>query len=328
MGLRSVRKWDWKVIVLCVLSSTIFWILNALNKDNYTTKISYPLVFDISEPDSFIAVQKPPSDISVNVTGTGWNLLQKSLGINVKPMTVYLNDPTETKTISSRSLLSDVIDRLREVQVNFILEDTIRFDYDRKIIKVAKLIPDSIGINLDENHRIVGDIRISPDSVIFSGPMRFITNLKDTLHVFITEENLDEDYDERVKIVYQRHPKINASPDRVNVSFKVARFLPRQSPVYLRTIGFPKDSTVYPAQDIIFLDYLVQEETDESKGADSLFLDVYYEDVIKSDTVVTLRPENLMNVPDYYTEPVLSNDTIKVIYDTKNAKNRRYRRNR
>jgi len=44
-----------KVVVLCVAAATTFWILNALNKEDYTTIVDYPIEFEFDQ-EQFMAV--------------------------------------------------------------------------------------------------------------------------------------------------------------------------------------------------------------------------------------------------------------------------------
>src|SRR5436190_17094022 len=94
--LRFNRK-NWKAVVLCGFAATVFWFFNALNK-NYTTNINFPIAFEFNQ-DNYVAVRPLPQVVRVNVTGMGWSLFRKSVGLNVPPLVVPLERPAETKKI-------------------------------------------------------------------------------------------------------------------------------------------------------------------------------------------------------------------------------------
>jgi hypothetical protein len=60
--------------------------MNVLNKDNYSIKLNYPLEIEYDN-SAFVPMQPLPKRISVNVSGDGWTLLQKSwLNFNANPV--------------------------------------------------------------------------------------------------------------------------------------------------------------------------------------------------------------------------------------------------
>ncbi|MDH5597977.1 MAG: hypothetical protein OEY34_02570, partial [Cyclobacteriaceae bacterium] len=62
---------NWKIVVLCLVTATIFWFFNALNK-NYSANIKYPIEF-LYDKDLYQAIEIPPEDVLINLEGVGWN---------------------------------------------------------------------------------------------------------------------------------------------------------------------------------------------------------------------------------------------------------------
>ena len=69
-----------KVVVLCVVTATTFWLLNALNKDNYTTVVNQPISLQF-DPTEYMAVKDLPKEVKIQINGNGWDLLKKHLKI-------------------------------------------------------------------------------------------------------------------------------------------------------------------------------------------------------------------------------------------------------
>lgn len=99
----SSKKESWRVILLCLLAGTTFWLLNALNK-NYNTKINYPIRFLLDNADSVVIVKELPEKVEIDVSGGGWNLLRKTYWFNINPITIPLNNPTQINYILGSSL--------------------------------------------------------------------------------------------------------------------------------------------------------------------------------------------------------------------------------
>lgn len=62
---------------MCVVTATTFWLLNALNKDNYTTIVNQPISIDYDE-DEYMAVKPLPQVIKIEINGNGWDLLKST----------------------------------------------------------------------------------------------------------------------------------------------------------------------------------------------------------------------------------------------------------
>jgi YbbR domain-containing protein len=81
-----------KVVVLCIAAATTFWILNALNKDDYTTVVDYPIELSYDK-EKYMAVEKEPAQIQIEIRGNGWDLLRKYFKLNTLPFLVSLENP-------------------------------------------------------------------------------------------------------------------------------------------------------------------------------------------------------------------------------------------
>ena len=99
--LRFNRR-NWKAVVLCIFTATVFWFFNALNK-TYTTNISFPLSFDYDD-DNFLPVGNLPANVRLNVTGNGWELFKRSTGVKLDPLQIPLERPGDVKKIVGSGL--------------------------------------------------------------------------------------------------------------------------------------------------------------------------------------------------------------------------------
>ena len=136
------QEGNYKIVALCVAGATIFWFFSALNKPNYTTRIQYPIAFSYNT-DSTYLLSSLPEDITLEISGGGWDLLRKTLVFNEPPLEIPLDDPTQTKFIPSQSLANRIRRNLAGVALNAIVTDTLFIDIDSMRSKEVPVVLDS-----------------------------------------------------------------------------------------------------------------------------------------------------------------------------------------
>ncbi|MBZ0247597.1 MAG: hypothetical protein K8H85_16765, partial [Cyclobacteriaceae bacterium] len=82
------NRTNWKALSLCLLAALVFWFFNALNKD-YSTNLRFSVNF-LFDQERYVAVEPLPKEVFMNVSGNGWDLLRKSLGVNLPDMNIPL----------------------------------------------------------------------------------------------------------------------------------------------------------------------------------------------------------------------------------------------
>ena len=143
-----------KTFLVCLLAAAFFWLMNVLNKDNYSIKLSYPLEIEYDNA-AFVPVQPLPKRLSVNVSGNGWNLLRKSfLNFNALPVVYKVNNPNKSSYINSTTLTDQITELFPELHVNYVVSDTFELSFERKIRRIIPIRVDSLGINMREGYVI------------------------------------------------------------------------------------------------------------------------------------------------------------------------------
>lgn len=121
-------KNDWKVLLLSLLAAATFWFLHAMNMDGYNTTVAYPIEY-VYDKDSLTKTDITPEAIQINVTGSGWNLLNKSLGIGMKPIKKVVKKLPQDNWIKTRRYYSEIVEMNPNVKVNFIAPDTLHLGF-------------------------------------------------------------------------------------------------------------------------------------------------------------------------------------------------------
>ncbi|MTI20081.1 hypothetical protein E1176_03525 [Fulvivirga sp. RKSG066] len=297
-----------RVILLSVFAATTFWFFNALN-ENYSTTLQYPLEF-IYDRDDYIAVDPIPENVQINVSGLGWNLFRNSLGIKVSPLEIRLDDPTEVKRIVAASVPSLISDQLDELQLNYVLTDTLFLNIDYRTSKKFKLLIDSTNISLEDNYRIINPVRFTPDSVELEGPSGVINDLPDSILVGIPQKAIDENFNEEISINLPNGRLIRRNPPTVNVVFGVEEFLNREVMIPLKIENIPDKA--YIETESVKVSYKVRASFAEEIAESEIKAVADFNTMDQSDS--TILPF-VKEYPEKITDVELDTTRIKVFFN-------------
>jgi len=204
--------------------------MNVLNKDNYSIKLNYPLSIEYDN-SAFVPMQPLPKRISVNVSGDGWSLLQKSwLNFNANPVVYKVLNPNEASFINSTTLTDQITELFPNLHVNYVVADTFELNFERKIRKIIPIRVDSAGINIREGYVISSIINVSPSLISVDGPVSLIRSYPDTIRISVPVPKIQNNFDESLPIPLPVSPLVEVSHRDVYISFEVAQYLNSISP--------------------------------------------------------------------------------------------------
>lgn len=298
-----------KVVILAIGVATTFWFFNALSK-NYDKIISYPLVFDFNR-DSLVVVDPLPSEIRIDVSSGGWTLLRKTFWFNAEPIKIELNNPTDIKFLTKSSLRPIISNQLKELKINYLLTDTIYINIEPEERTTVALVLDSTFIDLEENHRITSAITLTPDSVTIIGPRSIIENVRSPYFLKLSEEDIDDDYDEFVNIPLEVRNIMSAVPARVNAEFLVKEFSYISYDVGIEPMNFPSDSSRYLADPQAKVSFWIEKSLEDDISFSDFNITADLSMMQKRDTTVPLM---LMFFPEDALEIEIDPEFIKVLY--------------
>lgn len=294
---------------MSILAAGTFWFLNALN-GSYSTTFRYPIKF-VYDTDKYIAVKKLPEDVLINVSGVGWNLFRINLGINTKPVIFRLEKPAETKRLPGSTLLGTITDQLAEVDVNFVLTDTLSIQIDNKVERRYSLGIDSVNINLDDNYWISSPISFSPDSVRLVGPETILDLYEDVITVKVPQQKIDDNYQEDIPIDVINNNLISRDPPTVQVKFSVEEYTSKKMLIPIMGQNFPVDSSAFLSNNNAFVSFDVAISKNEQLN-DTLFVVIAdYKKLNKKDSTLIL---SLKGFPEFIRGAKLDADTVKVSF--------------
>lgn len=280
-------------------TAAIFWFFNALNKD-YDTTIGYPVNWQF-DAESYIVIDELPQRIRINVNGLGWNLLRASLGFKVKPVTIILNNPAANKKIAGVSLTNRVDDELEDLQLNYILDDTLSINVDKRGTKSFGVYIDSTNISLAENYRIISPISYEIDLLELEGPISIINSHPgDSFVISIKDQMLNSNFDEQIDFEIERPELFLFRPKSTHVTFSVAEFVHAERQIIINQIDFPEGGNTFLKDTVCTVQFLVRKDLEPTVVADSFMIAANFTEINKLDSTLILRiekiPSNVLDV--------------------------------
>ncbi|WP_205500638.1 hypothetical protein [Rufibacter psychrotolerans] len=206
-------------MLLCFLTAGTFWLLNALNK-SYTTQVTYPIVFKYN-PGDLVPVKPLPEEVVINVTGKGWKLLRKNLHVNVKPAELTIRGLPRVKQLPGQALRPAISNVLDGLSLNFVVTDSISFDFDRLVTRKFPLAIDTTKVKVEPGFAFVGPVKILPDSVTFTGPELILKQFPHPFLLSLPAGNLRGPFKADVPLTHDYTSLVQADVSEAEVQFGV-----------------------------------------------------------------------------------------------------------
>jgi len=226
VNLFQFNRTNWKAVALCFITATIFWFFSALNK-NHTTNIRFPLQFQFDQ-DKYTPSSTLPPEITLNVSGNGWDLFRKHFGLKVPTLHVNLEKPAETRGIAGASVLSGLASQLNNLKINFVVTDSLRIHLEEKVSKKFKVAADLSNLTFKKGFGRISPVVILPDSVTLTGPKSRIRGRIDSIVLSLDQKKIDKNFREQIEVLTSETDFIHRNPPVVEVIFEVGSMIEEQ----------------------------------------------------------------------------------------------------
>lgn len=205
--------------MLCLIAATVFWFFNALNKE-HTATISYPVEFQFNTA-AFIPAKTLPNKVLLNITGSGWDLLRKSLGYKTVPLQVQVERPAEIKKIPPAAVLALAAAQLGQTKINHVASDTLMLSIEPRKSKKVKLTVSLNQFRFELGFGLSSPVVILPDSILVEGPSSIITKVPDSILLPFPPGRISSNVKEELEI----NPDVETvtmNPGSATVMFEVS----------------------------------------------------------------------------------------------------------
>jgi hypothetical protein len=229
-----------KVVIFCffLLFSSVIWYLNKLGGD-YLVDLKLPVKFVYTETDKLL-VDEGSSTLKIQVKTKGYTILRYQLGSILSPLRVDISSYRLHRAGRGRNeyfLLTSVLRSNLSTQlpsnmkIENITPDTLYFSFSRSYSKRVPVVP-ATNLTFEDQYMQVGSVKLSPDSVLISGPESVIRNKRFVRTEAIKGELLSEPISGTVSILEEKNILLKAK--EVGYTIEVAKFTERtlKLPVY------------------------------------------------------------------------------------------------
>ncbi|HCM76986.1 MAG TPA: hypothetical protein DIS90_11425 [Cytophagales bacterium] len=237
INLFHFNRTNWKAVTLCLLTALVFWFFNALNKD-YSTNLRFGVNF-LYDEEKYVPVDPLPKDVFMNVSGNGWDLLRKSLGVNLPDMNIPLERPAEVKKIVGSTLPALLAGQLGNLQINHVVTDTLYIEVDPKEKRKIRIAIDAQKISFADGFGRLSPIVVLPDSISVEGPSSVIRQLPDSVLLKVDQENISKDYRDEIEVRFPGDDLIKRNPALVEVIFEVVEWIEVKQKIKLEVKNAP-----------------------------------------------------------------------------------------
>ncbi len=216
-------KKEGRALLLCFSIAIIFWFFHSLN-DTHTANLKIPVQYNYTQAN-VVPLRPPPEKITLNVTGIGWGIFTRSLGIKQNKLEVDLPKPTEVKAISVKSILPDISEVVKEFTLNFVIEDSLKFEYDSIVEKPIEIYLDSSNFKLKQSYIVEGSIQLFPDKIKSRGPSKILSEITDKITLKLEASGVDRDFEKTIEIPNSNKDWVEFFPSSVKVLVNVIKML-------------------------------------------------------------------------------------------------------
>ena len=158
----------YRVALVCLLASGLFWQMNALNK-TYTILFDCPLAWHY-DTARYVALRSLPATVPVTVKGQGWKLLRANVGLGIRPADLRPRPQPGTRYLPAAAWERSLRSALEGLELTAWASDTLRLTFDRVATRQLPL-----ALAPDSAHRYAG--HLAPARLVFRGPASVLAAL-------------------------------------------------------------------------------------------------------------------------------------------------------
>lgn len=191
---------------------------------------------------SFVLTQEPPSQVMVEVRGTGFELLGEQWSLNGKPLKLDLNRAKEsnlnnTYYIPTLELRTRLIRTLGDnLNLRYISPDTLYFKTEIRFRKKIPVVAD-IQLDYESGYNQRSAPQLKPDSVWISGPSSFIDTIQFISSEKLIFSQLKDTLNQELRLQRFQVEGVRVEPRSVQLSVAVEKFTEKELKIKLKQIN-------------------------------------------------------------------------------------------
>ena len=176
------------IFLICLVLASLSWVFISLGK-SYSSTLVVPVNY-INFPENKTLLNTVPQRLAVNVSGSGYDLLQfdqrlteDTLIINLDNLKISVLGQYQRGFLDQAALSKDLQDRLNgSLAINRVLSDSIFFVFDLKVSRIIPVKPKA-SFSIAKGYILLDSIEVIPNELEVFGALSIL----DTLSAIETE---------------------------------------------------------------------------------------------------------------------------------------------
>ncbi|NEM96271.1 hypothetical protein GXP69_01070 [Pontibacter sp. BT327] len=256
---RPQTKQYWRVVLLCFVAASTFWLLNALNK-SYSTQTTYPVKF-VYNDQQLVPIKPLPEEVQVNVTAKGWKLLRKALRLEVQPAEIFIRNQPRNNYLLGSALRPALVNAMDGLQLNFVVTDTLHFNFDAKSKRTVALQHDPQQRIAAEGYEIVGPVTFNPDSITFTGPSTIINSFPNPYLLRVPNTGLTAATKLEVPVMFASPELVSVSKNEVVATINIKGLVREERQLVPEMVNVPEGRSYTVRPQVILVRYQLFEDS-------------------------------------------------------------------
>ncbi len=284
-GFSNATKRKVKEFTIFLVLTSIIWLLMELSK-TYTSTAVFKVNYK-NLPTNKLIQNKPVEAVAVALKAPGFSLLRYKIWNNTVNLSLSNMRKIKAKYILLPNLqLAYINSQLpNETEVVRVLKDTISFDLGVNITKKVVVIS-SIKLNFKLGFGLTKPLKISPDSVLITGPKKYIDSIKEIEMVPIKLNNINNNINLTANLKLSlKNKHILMSTKKVKITGEVDKFTEGSFTIPVTIINKPKNVVINTLPNVVKVVFQTG-LTNYSKINSKSVLVVYDYNQYKKDTLI------------------------------------------
>ncbi len=223
------------LFVSCLFLAILAWFVFALS-NRYIYKVNTQTHYtNYPQERAFHSLQS--DTVSLQIEGTGWQLLFARMRISPQAIDVNLNKLETRNFVTFSEQLSEINRQLGSQQrVVSVLPDTLYFDFSARSVKKVpvKLL---YNIKFKGQHGISGPIQLSPQYVMVSGPKEDLNHINYWLTDSVRVTDIYSGISIKPSLQKSQKDNISIYPNVVDVKIPVDEFTEKSLEIPLKVLN-------------------------------------------------------------------------------------------
>lgn len=189
-----------KAFTVALLFAVLFWLLIKLSKE-YKTVISFPVEY-VNIPQDKLIQKDPLKELDIQIKASGFRLIGLSLfnkEIKLNASTLQKKTDTDYYFLLQSQLLNIQNQISNNYVVDYLVQDTVFLNLGTLTSKKIAL-KGNFDLTYKLGYHLAKPIKVTPDSILVSGPKEQIDTLQNLYLQKMTLNNVFESFNESLKI--------------------------------------------------------------------------------------------------------------------------------